>query len=98
MTRVQEKNPDLGEMPAYKSPANRLVHSLRKGYDNIRGKLKKARDDIKYYQIRTRDLEKSREHYKNETNEMKKIIKKLEQENEHLKNQSACTEIKKKQK
>jgi chromosome segregation ATPase len=84
MTRVKEVDPESGEMPDYKSPANRLVHSLRKGYDNVRSKLKDTRDKIKHYQIKTRDLKKSRENYKNENRCLKERISQLEKENKKL--------------
>ncbi len=98
MTRIKEVNPGSGDIPDYKSPANRLVHSLRKGYDNVRSKLKDTREQIKYYQIKTRDLEKSRAHHKNETISLKEKISQLEKENENLKKLVKDTEIKKKPK
>lgn len=85
MTRTKEVDPNSGEMPDYKSPANRIVHSLRKGYDNLRSKLNDARKTIKYYQIKTRDLEKSREAYKKEKLDLKEQMSQLENENEQLK-------------
>jgi hypothetical protein len=42
MTRAREVEPGSEKMPDYKSPSNRLVHSLRKGYDNLRGKIKEG--------------------------------------------------------
>ena len=96
MTRTKEVDPDSGEMPDYKSPANRLVHSLRKAYDNVRSKLKITREQIKYYQIKTRDLEKSRSLYKEETKDLNKKISQLEKENEKLKKQNENHEVKKK--
>lgn len=96
MTRTKEVDPDSGDMPDYKSPASRLVHSLRKGYDNVRSKLKDAREQIKYYQIKTRDLEKSRERHKCEAMNLKEKISQLENENEKLKRLVKDTEIKKK--
>ena len=46
MTRAKE--PDIGTtgLPNYKSPASRIVRSLRKGYDNIRAKLAKKSETI----------------------------------------------------
>lgn len=98
MTRTKEVDPDSGEMPDYKSPANRLVHSLRKGYDNVRSKLKTTRERIKYYQIKTRDLEKSRELYKKEKIQLQEKINQLEKENEKFKKQNEDREVKKKKK
>jgi chromosome segregation ATPase len=98
MTRTKEVDPDSGEMPSYKSPANRLLHSLRKGYDNVRSKLKTTRERIKYYQIKTRDLEKSRNLYKKDKIELQEKIDKLEEENKKLKKQNENNEVKKKKK
>lgn len=98
MTRIKEVDPDSGDMPDYKSPASRLVHSLRKGYDNVRSKLKDTREQIKYYQIKTRDLEKSRARHKNETVNLKEKISHLEEENKNLKKLVEDAEIKKKPK
>ena len=84
MTRTKEVEPGSGEIPDYKSPAGRLVHSLRKGYDNLRAKLAESRKRIKYYQIKERDLSKSRNCYKEKTKELQKKIKKLEKEKKHL--------------
>jgi chromosome segregation ATPase len=96
MTRIKEVEPNSGKVPDYKSSASRLVHSLRKGYDNLRGKLKGTREKIKYYQIKTRDLEKSRSLYKEERVALKEKIGSLEKENEKLKEQIESLEIKKK--
>jgi hypothetical protein len=96
MTRIKEVDSNSGKMPDYKSPANRLVHSLRKGYDNVRGKLQEARDKIKYYQIKTRDLEKSRNCHKEEMIKLKKKNLELEAENAHLIKYKEEVEIKKK--
>jgi hypothetical protein len=84
MTRAREVEPGSEKMPDYKSPSNRLVHSLRKGYDNLRGKIKEARVKIKYYQIKSRDLEKSRTLYKEESKIMESKIKQLKKENAKL--------------
>jgi FtsZ-binding cell division protein ZapB len=96
MTRTKEVDPNSDEIPDYKSPANRLVHSLRKGYNNLRSKLQTTRERIKYYQIKTRDLEKSRTLYKKEAIDLQEKISKLEKENEKLKEQNSCNVKKKK--
>ncbi len=96
MTRIKEQDPNSGVMPDYKSPLNRIVHSLRQGYDNVRRKLQDAREQIKYFQIKSRDLEKSRTRYKDEVIVLKEKISRLEKENEKLKMQFENSEIKKK--
>lgn len=88
MTRAKEVSPGSDEMPNYKSPPTRLVHSLRKGYDNLRLKLKDTRAKIKYYQIKTRDLEKSRGQYKQTLKALEAKINQLEKENIGLKKQN----------
>jgi septal ring factor EnvC (AmiA/AmiB activator) len=96
MTRAKEVKPGSGEMPNYKSPDNRLVHCLRNAYDNGRVKIENAMERIKYYQVKTRDLEKSRARYKDSKIELEKKLKQLEKENEDLKKQNKSLEIKKK--
>ena len=93
MTRTREVKPGSGEMPNYKSPDNRLVHSLRKGYDNLRVKLEEIREQIKYYQIKTRDLTTSRDKHKQESKALETKIKQLEKENARLKKQNGNTEV-----
>jgi len=102
MTRTKEVDPNSGEMPDYKSCPSRIVHSLRKGYDNVRAKLQETRNKIKYYQIKTRDLETSRKRYKEETaelktetTELKKKMLELEAEIVTLKKQNEENEKKK---
>jgi FtsZ-binding cell division protein ZapB len=96
MTRTKEVDPDSGDIPDYKSPPSRLVHSLRKAYDNLRSKLKDARNNIKYYQIKVRDLEKSRNHHKKEAAKLKKQVHEMNIANENLKNSRNEVEVKKK--
>lgn len=92
MTRTREVEPGSEETPDYKSPANRLVHSLRKGYDNLRVKLKKSRNQIKYYQIKIRDLEISRSKHKEESKSLEAKFKQLEKENKRLTKHNAVME------
>ena len=84
MTRIKEVEPGSEDLPDYKSPAGRLVHSLRKGYNNLRGKLKETKDAIKYYQIKVRDLEKSRSQWKEGSKELESELKRLREENKAL--------------
>jgi septal ring factor EnvC (AmiA/AmiB activator) len=86
MTRTKEVEPGSGKIPDYKSPSARLVHCLRQGYDNARLKLANARNKIKFYQIKTRDLEKSRGKYKKQVITLEEKIAQLEKENKLLKN------------
>lgn len=102
MTRVKEVEPGSGDMPAYKSHPSRLVHSLRKGYDNVRKKLAEARGTVKYYQIRERDLEKSRTAWKEKSQERETVIEELEKkikalEKENTKLETELKEVKKKE-
>jgi len=86
MTRTKEVEPGSGKIPDYKSHSSRLVHSLRQGYDNVRLKLANARNKIKFYQIKTRDLEKSRGKYKKQVMALEEKINQLEKTNKLLTN------------
>lgn len=92
MTRVREVEPGSNEMPNYKSSADRLVCSLRKGYDNLRVKLKETRNRIKYYQIKTRDLEQSRDKHKQESKALEEKLRQAEEEIKRLAKQGECVE------
>lgn len=85
MTRVKEVEPGSDEIPDYKSNPARLVHSLRKGFNNLREKLKISRQKIKYYQIKVRDLEKSRDDWKNDFQTLKASSSCVKNENNKLK-------------
>lgn len=95
MTRVKEVQPGSDKMPDYKSTSGRLVHSLRKGYDNLRVKLSQTRKKIKYHQIKTRDLEISRNKYKTENKILEERMRELEKENHQLKEKAIEKEEKK---
>lgn len=92
MTRVKEVKPGSDEIPDYKSDPARLVHSLRKGYNNLREKLEISRKRIKYYQIKVRDLEKSRDDWKNEFQTLKASSSYVKNENSKLKKQVVTLE------
>jgi len=97
MTRAREVEPGSGDIPEYKSPLNRLVHSLRNGYDNLRVKLEGLRNNIKFYQIKVRDLENSRDQWKKKAIEHGEKIKLIEKRYEKLeKEQKKIIELKKK--
>ena len=80
MTRIKEIDPNSGEIPDYKSHSSRIVHSLRKAYDNSRSKIQEYQNQKKYLQIRIRDLEDSRENYKKQVSSLKSKVKELELE------------------
>ena len=88
MTRAREVEPGSGDIPEYKSPLNRLVHSLRNGYDNLRVKLEGLRNNIKFYQIKVRDLENSRDQWKKKAIEHGEKIKLIEKRYEKLETRS----------
>ena len=95
MTRTREVEPGSGKMPDYKSPSNRLVHSLRQGYDNTRKKLADARKQIKGYQIKTRDLALSRAQHKENAKTISARVEMLEKENMRLRSELELSSEKK---
>lgn len=95
MTRIKEVEIGSEDIPNYKSSSSRIVHSLRKAYNNLRSKHKEAKDTIKYYQIKTRDLEKSRSSWKQEAKEkakeleiLKNSYQSMQKENKKLKGEN----------
>ena len=85
MTRAKE--PDIGTtgLPNYKSPASRIVRSLRKGYDNIRAKLAKKSETIQSLREKLRDIQNSRDTWREKAKTSESEAAKLKQENEKLK-------------
>ncbi len=92
MTRIKEVALGSQEVPDYKSPPSRLVTSLRIAYNNIREKLAETRKEIKFYQIKTRDLELSRNKWKSESTSKQNEIHSLEKELEFLKKKNIILE------
>jgi chromosome segregation ATPase len=88
MSRTKEVDPESNDIPNYKSQPSRIVHSLRKGYNNLRAKLKGTRDEIKHYQIKIRDLQKSRDKWKQDTKTNEAEVKKFKREIEILRREN----------
>lgn len=87
MTRIQEPDPDLNnEVPDYKSPPERIIRSLRKGYDNLRGKIKKKSETIQELREKMRDVQQSRDMWKDRTKAKEAEIEELKRQNEELNN------------
>lgn len=64
MTRIKEPKIGTTEIPDYKSPASRIIRSLRKGYDNLREKLHERSATILTLREKLRDTKKSREEWR----------------------------------
>ena len=64
MSRVKETAPGSGELPQYKSPPSRINISLRAGYDNLRLRVKEKSGQISQLRGNKRDLENSRDNWK----------------------------------
>lgn len=64
MTRIKEPPTGSDELPDYKSPPSRIVRSLRKGYDNLRSKVKEKSVINQALRGNVRDLMKSRDEWK----------------------------------
>lgn len=77
MSRVKEVDPLSSDIPEYKSHPSRIVISQREAYNNLRQKVKELRSRIKYYQIRERDLELSRDKWKTENQNLKIELEEL---------------------
>lgn len=87
MTRIQEPDPDLNnDVPDYKSPLSRIVKSLRQGYDNQRSKNKKKSETIQALREKMRDVQESRDMWKDHIKAKEAEIEELKKQNEELKN------------
>lgn len=78
MTRVKETEPGSGKIPNYKSPSSRINESLRKGYDNLRCRIKKKSDQLDNLRGNKRDIEKSRDKWKAEAKSYAKQVEELQ--------------------
>jgi exoribonuclease R len=76
MTRIKEPVVGSTEIPDYKSPASRIVRSLRKGYDNLRKKLHERSATILDLREKLRDTQKSREEWRIRAKEAELSLKK----------------------
>jgi predicted nucleic acid-binding Zn-ribbon protein len=84
MTRIKEPTIGTTCFPDYKSPISRIARSLRKGYDNVREKLASKSQDIQSLQGKVRDLNESRDHWKERAKLAEKRVSDLEQEKQQL--------------
>jgi len=84
MTRIKE--PDVGALivPDYKSPPSRIIRSLRKAYDNLRGKLTEKAHVIQGLKGKLRDTQDSRDHWKTLVKAAEAKIAQQEEENQKL--------------
>ena len=85
MTRIVEPDPFKSELPDYKSPSSRIVKSLRKAYDNARVRIVKKSDQILALQGKIRDVENSRNKWKERFANTEAELLRLKKENELLK-------------
>lgn len=87
MTRIQEPDPDLNnEVPDYKSPPSRIIKSLRQAYDNLRSKIKEKSNTIQDLREKLRDIQQSRDTWKDRTKIAEAEVEKLKKKNEDLDN------------
>lgn len=85
MTRIKEPDPCKSELPEYKSPLPRVLKSLRKGYDNARARIAKKSEQILSLQGKIRDVENSRNKWKERFASTEAELLRLKKENEMLK-------------
>ena len=90
MTRIKEPEPGSTEIPKYKSPPSRIVRSLRKGYDNVRKKVKDKANDLQDLRGKLRDTQKSRDTWKDRCKITKNNNAKLREEIERLKKRASA--------
>lgn len=78
MPRIKE--PDIGsdDMPDYKSPASRIVRSLRAAYDNLREKVAEKSSKLDSARGKLRDVTRSRDEWKKEAKDLQAELKQLQ--------------------
>jgi peptidoglycan hydrolase CwlO-like protein len=88
MTRIKEPDPDLDnpEVPDYKSPPSRIVRSLRQAYNNLRKKIKEKSETIQDLREKLRDIQQSRDSWKERTKTAEAEAQELKKKNEELEN------------
>lgn len=84
MTRIKEPIIGTNELPKYKSPASRIVRSLRKGYDNLRERSVNKAKTIQALQGKLRDTQESRDDWKARAKVAEAKLEDLEKKNEKL--------------
>lgn len=89
MTRIKEPNPESNEIPNYKSPPSRIIKSLRKGYDNARKRIQDKANDIQSLRGKLRDVQNSRDTWKERYKNLENDNEILRKEIEDLKKRSA---------
>lgn len=88
MTRIKEPDLNLDDLqiPDYKSPPQRIIKSLRQGYDNLRRKIKEKSDTIQDLREKLRDTQQSRDTWKERIKISEAEIEELKKKNEKLEN------------
>ena len=85
MTRIKEPSAGIQQTQIeYKSPASRILRSLRQGYDNARLKVEKKAEEITRLRGKLRDIQESRETWKMEAKKNEARKEELERENSKL--------------
>jgi peptidoglycan hydrolase CwlO-like protein len=84
MTRVKEPSIGTSKVPEYKSPPSRIIKSLRKGYDNLRGRVAEKSELVQSLQGKLRDTQESRDDWKARAKAAETEIETLKKENIRL--------------
>lgn len=95
MSRIKEPKIGSNDIPEYKSPAARIIRSLRAAYDNARKKITEKSSQLDTARGKLRDVTRSRDEWKNEVKNLKTELKQLQQM--HLATKSEVENLKKKQ-
>lgn len=85
MTRVKEPVLGTTEVPEYKSPPSRIIRSLRTAYDNSRKKMDDKSKTIMGLRGSLRDVEQSRQSWKEKTKAAEERVRELENELKQVK-------------
>ena len=84
MTRVKEPKIGTSEVPEYKSHPSRIMRSLRKGYDNQRGRLAKKSEDVMALRGVLRDAREGRAQWKERAMAAEQELTRLKEVNDGL--------------
>jgi uncharacterized coiled-coil DUF342 family protein len=95
MPRIKEPEIGSDDIPDYKSPASRIIRSLRTAYNNIREKIADKSSQLDSARGKLRDVTHSRDEWKKEAKDLRIELKQLQ--TKQLNTESELENLKKKQ-
>lgn len=78
MPRIKEPEIESNDIPDYKSPASRIIRSLRTAYDNLRKKIAEKSSQLDSARGKLRDVTLSRDEWKKEAKDLRTELKQLQ--------------------